>query len=103
MDELFNQKIKDSKEYFELSLHLKTVMSVFDQVKEIVVAKIGASPDTVEADTRLNEDLGLDDLDTVELIFAIEQNFQIEITDEETQKFRTVGDIVDCVVAKAKK
>ncbi|CAF4011749.1 unnamed protein product [Rotaria magnacalcarata] len=72
-------------------------MSVFDQVKNIIVEKIGASPENVTMKSSMADDLGCDDLDVTELIMAIEQEFKISIPDEYVENFKTVKDIVDYI------
>ena len=72
-------------------------MSVFDQVKNIIVKKIGALPQNVTMKSSMTDDLGCDDLDVAELTMAIEQEFEISIPDEYSEKFKTVKDIVDYI------
>jgi len=69
-------------------------MAVKDEVKELVVEQLGVSEDEVSDDSRFIEDLGADSLDTVELVMAFEDRFNIEIPDEDAEKIRTVGDAV---------
>ncbi len=69
-------------------------MAVKDEVKELVVEQLGVSEDEVSDDARFIEDLGADSLDTVELVMAFEDRFNIEIPDEDAEKIRTVGDAV---------
>lgn len=63
-----------------------------DRVKEIIVEQLGVSPDQVKAEARFIDDLGADSLDTVELIMALEEEFNVEIPDEDAEKMITVGD-----------
>ncbi|HDS74752.1 MAG TPA: acyl carrier protein [Firmicutes bacterium] len=70
------------------------MMAVKDEVKELVVEQLGVSEDEVSDDSRFIEDLGADSLDTVELVMAFEDRFNIEIPDEDAEKIRTVGDAV---------
>lgn len=69
-------------------------MSVKDEVKELVVEQLGVSEEEASDDARFIEDLGADSLDTVELVMAFEDRFNIEIPDEDAEKIRTVGDAV---------
>ena len=69
-------------------------MAVKDEVKELLVEQLGVSEDEVSDDARFIEDLGADSLDTVELVMAFEDRFNIEIPDEDAEKIRTVGDAV---------
>jgi acyl carrier protein len=72
-------------------------MSVFDQVKKIIVAKIGVLPENVTMKSSMANDFGCDDLDVAELIMSIEQEFEISIPDEYSENFKTVKDIVDYI------
>ncbi|CAF3913414.1 unnamed protein product [Rotaria sp. Silwood1] len=72
-------------------------MTVFDQVKKIVVAKTGVSPEDVTMGTSMTNDLGCDNLDVIELIMAIEQEFKIRVPEEYSENFKTVKDIVDYI------
>ena len=63
-----------------------------DRVKEIIVEQLGVSADQVKPEARFIDDLGADSLDTVELIMALEEEFGVEIPDEDAEKMATVGD-----------
>jgi acyl carrier protein len=63
-----------------------------ERVKEIIVEQLGVSPEQVKPEGRFIDDLGADSLDTVELIMALEEEFSVEIPDEEAEKLVTVGD-----------
>ena len=63
-----------------------------NRVKEIIVEQLGVSPDQVKPEARFIDDLGADSLDTVELIMALEEEFNVEIPDEDAEKMATVGD-----------
>jgi len=65
-----------------------------EEVKEVIVNKLGVEPGEVTDDAAFVDDLGADSLDTVELIMAFEEQFNIEIPDEEAEKIRTVGDAI---------
>jgi acyl carrier protein len=67
---------------------------VFQKVKEIIVDKLGVDDSAVKPEAAFVEDLGADSLDIVDLIMALEEEFGIDISDEEAQKLRTVGDAV---------
>jgi acyl carrier protein len=64
------------------------------KVKDVVVEKLGVDPAEVTDDATFVDDLGADSLDTVELIMAFEEAFDLEIPDEEAEKITTVGDAV---------
>lgn len=73
---------------------------VLDQVKEIIVDALGCDEDDVVLEASLKDDLEADSLDSVELIMAIEEEFDIEIPDETAQNMKTVKDIVDYIENK---
>ena len=66
-----------------------------ERIKEIIVEQLGVEASQVTADASFIDDLGADSLDTVELVMAFEEEFDIEIPDEEAEKIRTVRDIMD--------
>ncbi len=72
-------------------------MSVEDRVKSIIVEQLGVDADEVVPDASFVEDLGADSLDTVELIMAFEEEFGVEISDDEAEKIRKVKDAVDYI------
>lgn len=72
-------------------------MMIFDKVKEIVVEQLGVEPEDVSLESSFIDDLGADSLDIVELIMALEEEFDLEIPDEEAEKFPTVGDVVEYI------
>ncbi len=69
-------------------------MSEFDRVKAVVVDQLGADEAAVTPEASFVDDLGADSLDIVELIMGLEQEFDIEIPDEDAEKISTVGDAV---------
>ena len=74
-------------------------MSVDDKVKEIIIEQLGVDSGEVTNDASFINDLGADSLDTVELVMALEEEFDIEIPDEEAEKLQTVGQAVDYIKA----
>ena len=68
--------------------------SVDEKVKEIIVEQLGVDDEDVNPNAKFIEDLGADSLDTVELVMALEEHFDIQIPDEEAEKIVTVGDAV---------
>ncbi|BCU75680.1 acyl carrier protein [Luteolibacter sp. LG18] len=74
--------------------------SIEDRVKDIIVDQLGVSADQVTLEAKFIEDLGADSLDTVELVMAFEEEFEIEVPDEEAEKLQSVGDVVTYVTAQ---
>jgi acyl carrier protein len=72
-------------------------MSVEEKVKSIIVEQLGVDAEEVTAEASFVEDLGADSLDTVELIMAFEEEFGVEISDDEAEKIRKVRDAVDYI------
>lgn len=77
-------------------------MSVEDRVKNIIVEQLGVDAEEVTPEASFVEDLGADSLDTVELIMAFEEEFGVEISDDEAEKIRKVRDAVDYIEKRAK-
>ena len=77
-------------------------MSVEERVKSIIVEQLGVDADEVLADASFVEDLGADSLDTVELIMAFEEEFGVEISDDEAEKIKKVKDAVEYIDKRAK-
>jgi acyl carrier protein len=78
---------------------MEGTMSVEEKVKEIVVEQLGVSADEVTPGAKFVDDLGADSLDLTELIMAMEEEFDIEIEDEQAQQIRTVQDAIDFIKA----
>jgi acyl carrier protein len=72
-------------------------MSSFDKVKEVIMDKLGVGEDKINVEASFVDDLGADSLDTVELIMQLEEEFGMEIPDEEAEKLTTVGSAVDYI------
>ena len=68
--------------------------SIEEKVRSIIIDQLGVESDKVTADAKFIEDLGADSLDTVELVMAFEENFDIEVPDEEAEKLQSVADVV---------
>ena len=71
--------------------------SVEDRVKEIICEQLGVSADEVTPQASFIEDLGADSLDLVELVMALEEEYSMEISDEDAEKIRTVQDVLDYI------
>ncbi|WAH35474.1 acyl carrier protein [Alicyclobacillus dauci] len=67
---------------------------VFDRVKKIIVDRLSVDEDKVTMEATFKDDLGADSLDIVELIMELEDEFDLEISDEDAEKIATVGDVV---------
>ena len=78
-------------------------MAVADRVKSIIVEQLGVTPEQVTPNASFIEDLGADSLDTVELVMAFEEEFSVEVPDEDAEKLQTVGDVVKYIEEKATK
>jgi acyl carrier protein len=88
------------------NLNLTSAMSdktIEEKVKDIIVEQLGVNPEQVTREASFIEDLGADSLDTVELVMAFEEEFSIEVPDEDAEKLQKVGDVVDYVERKAQK
>ena len=75
--------------------------SIEERVKKIVVDQLGVSEDQVTSAASFVDDLGADSLDTVELVMALEEEFETEIPDEDAEKITTVQQAIDFVTARA--
>ena len=64
------------------------------KVKEIIINELGVDPEKVTSEASFVEDLGADSLDTVELVMAFEEEFGVDIPDEDAEQMRTVGDAI---------
>ncbi|MDG1356603.1 MAG: acyl carrier protein [Akkermansiaceae bacterium] len=71
------------------------------KVKDIIVEQLGVNADQVKQEAKFIEDLGADSLDTVELVMAFEEEFGIEVPDEDAEKLQSVSDVVTYVTANS--
>jgi acyl carrier protein len=78
------------------------VASIEQRVKDIIVEQLGVEEDEVSAEASFIDDLGADSLDTVELVMAFEEEFNIEIPDEDAEGISTVQDAIDYIKANVK-
>ena len=67
---------------------------VFDKVKNIIVDQLDVDEDIIKMEASITDDLGADSLDVVDLVMSLEEEFDIEIPDEQVENVKTVGDIV---------
>lgn len=70
---------------------------IFDKIKDIIVEQLGVSEATVTMEASFIDDLGADSLDIVELIMALEEEFDLEIPDADAEKIVSVSDVVDYI------
>ncbi len=78
-------------------------MAVPEKITEIIVEQLGVKPEEVTPEASFVDDLGADSLDTVELVMALEEEFGIEVPDEDAEKLTTVGDASKYIEEKLKK
>ena len=77
-------------------------MDTYDKVVQVVAEQLGVKEEEVKPSAKFVEDLGADSLDTVELVMTLEEAFGIEIPDEDAEKAKTVGDVVNYIDVKLK-
>ncbi len=80
-----------------------TQKSIEQKVKDIIVEQLGVNAEQVTPAAKFIEDLGADSLDTVELVMAFEEEFSVEVPDEDAEKLQTVGDVIKYIEEKANK
>ena len=76
-------------------------MAVDSKIKTIIAEQLGVKPEEVTPNASFVDDLGADSLDTVELIMALEEEFNVEIPDEDAEKMKTVGDAIKYIEEKS--
>jgi acyl carrier protein len=77
--------------------------SIEEKVKDIIVEQLGVNPEQVTPQASFIEDLGADSLDIVELVMAFEEEFSVEVPDEDAEKLQTVGDVIKYIEEKSSK
>lgn len=77
-------------------------MSINPKVKDIIVEQLGVDPEKVKSEASFIDDLGADSLDIVELVMAMEEEFDLEIPDEDAEKLKTVNDVQSYLTTKGK-
>lgn len=75
----------------------------FEKVRKLLAEQLNINADNIELKSRIIEDLGADSLDVVEMLMVLEDEFNITVSDEESLKLKTVGDIVNLIDSKSKK
>ena len=76
-------------------------MSIEQRVKEIIVEQLGVNEGEVKPEAKFVDDLGADSLDLVELVMALEEEYNMEISDEDAEKILTVGDAIEFIKGHA--
>ena len=71
--------------------------AIFEKVKEVIVEQLGVEDEAVTTETSFIDDLGADSLDIVELIMALEEEFDLQIPDSEAENIATVGDVIEYI------
>ena len=71
--------------------------AIFEKVKEVIIEQLNAEDDAIKLETSFIDDLGADSLDIVELIMALEEEFDLQIPDSEAEKISTVADVVEYI------
>ena len=74
---------------------------IFDKLKELVVDQLGVEEDEVTMEASMQDDLGADSLDLVDLVMSVEEEFGVKVADEDLENIKTVGDIVNCIEDRA--
>lgn len=98
---------KRAGESYESGHHEPTRITIMSQsieekVREIITERLSVTPEKVTAEAKIMEDLGADSLDTVELVMAFEEEFGIDVPDEDSEKLQSVGDVVTYITAHKK-
>lgn len=73
---------------------------MFEEIKKIIAEQLNIAEDRINLESRFVEDLGVDSLDTLEMLMALEDNYSIQISNEDAQKLITVKDVVDYIESK---
>ncbi len=76
------------------SNHIYFMADIEQKVKDIIVEQLSVSADQVTTDAKFIDDLGADSLDTVELVMAFEEEFEVEVPDEDAEKLQSVKDVI---------
>ncbi|NPA80342.1 MAG: acyl carrier protein [Thermotogae bacterium] len=75
---------------------------ILAKIRDIVVEELGVSPEKVTEDARFIEDLGADSIGVMELVMKMEEEFDLKIPDEDIEKLRTVGDVINYILEHVK-
>jgi acyl carrier protein len=72
-------------------------MAIFDEVRDIVANKLSKDPAEIKAESSFIDDLGADSLDLADLVMAVEEHYHLDFANEDTDQFKTVGDVVSAI------
>ena len=72
-------------------------MAVFDEVQEIIADKLSVEPGDIKPESSFTDDLNADSLDLADLVMAIEEKYEVDFANEDTDQFKTVGDVVSAI------
>lgn len=86
----------------DIQTNKETTMSLSPKIKDIIVEQLSVDPEKVKPEASFIDDLGADSLDIVELVMAMEEEFDIEIPDEDAEKLKTVQDVTKYLETKGK-
>lgn len=70
---------------------------VFEKIRELLATQLDANADNITMDTRIADDLNADSLDVVEMLMSVEDEFSVQIPDEDIENLKTVGDVVEYI------
>ncbi len=76
------------------------MVELLEEIQQILVAQLGVKPEIVKSESRLVEDLGADSMDALELVAALEEKFDVKISDDEAKRIATVSSIVSLIEQK---
>ncbi len=96
-----HRRAENAQKLNRLCEDMEGTMEIENKVREIVCQQLDVDPEKVTLETSFVDDLGADSLAVVELVLALEEAFEIDIPDEDTEKLRTFKDAVDYIAAKA--
>ena len=92
-------KLIDLQEKINRARAQEVIIMIFDRVKDIIADKLSVDVEEITMESSFIDDLGADSLDIVELVMALEDEFDLEIPDEDAEKIATVGDVVEYIKA----
>jgi acyl carrier protein len=72
-------------------------MAIFDEVRDIVASKLSKDPADIKPENSFIDDLGADSLDLADLVMAVEEHYHLDFANEDTDQFKTVGDVVSAI------